>query len=61
MSYRILTTSAIDGRTLVVGEGQTESEAWEDAIGPKPWTKYQKQLASKYWSTDELVESGEYP
>lgn len=60
MSYQIHGTSAIDGRTLVMGEGNTEAEAWEDAVGPKPWTTYQNDLARKFWSTQDIIESGEY-
>jgi len=36
-----------------VGEGATIAEAWEDAVGPKPWTPYQKKLAKKYILREE--------
>jgi hypothetical protein len=35
-----------------VGEGETIAEAWEDAIGEKPWTPYQKKLKKQYYLRD---------
>ena len=40
--------SAISGNCLL-GEGNTEAEAWEEAFGPKPWTPYVTRTAKKAW------------
>jgi hypothetical protein len=57
MRYQVETFSAIDGRRLVMGGGETKASAWEDAVGPKPWTSYQKTVAKKYW----IVETATSP
>ena len=41
---------------LVVGEGNTKKSAWEDALGEKPWSSYQKSMARKYWIEDSVDE-----
>ena len=40
---------------LTLGEGNTITEAYEDALGDKPWTPYQKAKAKGYF----LVENNE--
>ena len=39
--------SAISARDCFLASGPTKAAAMEDAIGPKPWTAYQKRLARK--------------
>jgi len=43
----------------VLGQGETEAAAWIDAIGPKPWTSYQKRSAKAAWARQ--LEDGEEP
>ena len=52
MRYQVQGRSAIDGRNLIMGEGETKKEAWQDAIGPKPWTPPLKRWAEKFWIVD---------
>lgn len=33
----------------LLGEGDTESAAWADAFGPKPWSPSQKKSARNAW------------
>lgn len=47
--YRIKAVSAISFDHCILGEGKTEASAWEDALGEKPWSSYQKKLKKKYW------------
>lgn len=47
--YEIQTTSAVHLGNCVLGRGNTEKEAWEDAYGPKPWSSYVKKSARKAW------------
>ena len=45
------------GGTCTLGQGPTEKAAWEDAIGPKPWTSWQKKTALRAWC--RKLEEGE--
>jgi len=40
-----------------IGEGETIREAWEDAVGEKPWTPYQKRIAQTYFVRDTQEEA----
>ena len=51
MKFIIESQSGIQG-TCLQGEGETEQQAWEDAFGPKPWTKWQKKCAKNSWSRE---------
>jgi hypothetical protein len=42
-----------------VGEGETIAEAWEDALGEKPWTAYQKKLKKQYYLRDRETATAE--
>ena len=42
-----------------VGEGETIAEAWEDALGEKPWTAYQKKLKKGYYLRDRETATAE--
>lgn len=48
MKMIIESESGIAG-TCLLGIGNSESEAWEDAFGPKPWTPSTKRAACKAW------------
>lgn len=32
-------------RDCIIGSGETKKDAWEDAYGPKPWSKWNRQSA----------------
>lgn len=53
--FIIETPSARSGNCLL-GSGDTEKEAWEDAYGPKPWTSYVKKCARGAWSREVTPE-----
>lgn len=54
--YSVQANSAINPfLRLTLGEGNTIAEAYEDALGEKPWTPYQKKTAKGYF----LVENNE--
>jgi len=57
--YIIKSESGAHYGTCNLGDGLTEKAAWEDAFGPKPWTKWQKQSAKKGWCVAEEMEEGE--
>ena len=38
--------------TCILGSGETEKEAWQDAYGPKPWTPYIRKCARKAWARE---------
>lgn len=42
-----------------VGEGETIQEAWEDALGEKPWTAHQKHLKKSYYLRDRETATAE--
>ena len=48
--------SAISFRNCLLGQGETEKEAWEDAYGPKPWSPYVKKSAKGAWSREVTEE-----
>jgi hypothetical protein len=35
-------------KTCCIGAGNTEEEAWLDALGPKPWSDYTKKIKKQY-------------
>lgn len=59
MKFVILIPSGISG-FCVLGEGQTEKLAWEDAYGPKPWDEFAarnaKKASCREMTDDELEE-----
>ena len=57
-TFVILAPSARFGHSnCFLGEGATESAAWADAYGPKPWTPYAKRCAKRAWC--EAVDEAE--
>lgn len=49
-------------RNCLLGHGPTESEAWEDAFGPAPYTDYERRAMARAWcreipdeEADELI------
>jgi hypothetical protein len=57
--FVIESVSGISGNCLL-GEGETEAEAWTDAFGPKPWGPSAKRAKREAWvrevSSEELEE-----
>ena len=35
-------------RRCLLGQGETETAAWLDALGPKPWSEYTKKVKKSY-------------
>lgn len=56
--YIITGESGISG-TCNLGDGDSAAAAWEDALGPKPWSDYTKRTAKKCWVREEEMEEGE--
>ena len=46
-------------KTCCIGAGNTEEEAWFDALGPKPWSDYTKKIKKQY--SCRKLEEGEEP
>ncbi|NDG63825.1 MAG: hypothetical protein EBY29_10230 [Planctomycetes bacterium] len=42
-----------------VGEGDTIREAWDDALGDRPWTAFQKKLKKGYYLRDRETATAE--
>jgi hypothetical protein len=60
MKFAIKSQSGVNIlKHCTLGRGTTESEAWEDAFGPKPWHSSVKKAAKKAWVT-EVDEEEEY-
>jgi hypothetical protein len=57
--YIIKSESGVHNGTCNQGDGITEKAAWECALGPKPWSDWQKKCAKKYWCVAEEMEEGE--
>ena len=56
MSKRYI-IQAVSGLTswltyCTIGEGDTIAEAWEDAMGEKPWTAQMRRRAKDYYLRD---------
>jgi hypothetical protein len=44
--------SAATVGNVLLGEGSTEAEAWEDAHGPQPWTKWKRSCVENQWAKE---------
>ena len=43
-----------------IGEGDTPAEAWEDAMGEKPWTPQMRRRAKEYYLRDRETPTGSH-
>ena len=58
--FHVIEAESGSGGNCLLGEGTTWDAAWEDALGPKPWSLSIRRAAKKAWSrivTAEELES----